>query len=158
MAGFTGIAAVGTSIVRLLTQAFTERQPVSNKISKAALIRTDDLADDTLIKNLIGDLGLTILLYRVDFNKTMRAAWSAVCTKEGAMGADSWKSSAGGLSVIGVIGGVATTTIGSLGAGVGAGTGAGERAAAARCLRDSMSMRPRSSSASSGRAPDTGGS
>ena len=83
MAGFTGIAAVGTSIVRLLTQAFTERQPVSNKISKAALIRTDVLADDTLIKDLIGDLGLTILLYRVDFNKTMRAAWSAVGHAEG---------------------------------------------------------------------------
>jgi hypothetical protein len=83
MAGFTGIAAVGTSIERLLTQAFSERTPIPNKASKAALIRTEDLADDTLIKNLIGDLGLTILLYRVDFNKTMRAAWSAVGNADG---------------------------------------------------------------------------
>lgn len=83
MAGFTGIAAVGTSIERLLTQAFSERQPVPNKISKAALIRTEDLADDTAIKALIGDQGLTILLYRVDFNKTMRAAWSAVGNADG---------------------------------------------------------------------------
>jgi hypothetical protein len=83
MAGFTGIAAVGTSIERLLMQAFSERPPIPNKASKAALIRTEDLADDTLIKNLIGDLGLTILLYRVDFNKTMRAAWSAVGNADG---------------------------------------------------------------------------
>lgn len=83
MAGFTGIAAVGTSIERLLSHAFVERQPVPNKTSKAALIRTEDLAKDTLIENLIGKLGVTILLYRVDFNKTMRAAWSAVGNADG---------------------------------------------------------------------------
>lgn len=83
MAGFTGIAAVGTSIERLLTQAFTERQPVPGRVARSALIRTEDLADDTLISNLIGDLGLTILLYRVDFNKAMRAAWSAAGSADG---------------------------------------------------------------------------
>lgn len=83
MAGFTGISAVGISIERLLTQAFTIRQPIPSKISRAALIRTEDLADDTSIKALIGDQGLTILLYRVDFNKTMRAAWSAVGNADG---------------------------------------------------------------------------
>lgn len=83
MAGFTGIAAVGTSIERFLTMSFTERQPVPNRVARAALIRTEDLADDTLISNLIGDLGLTILLYRVDFNKTMRAAWSAAGNADG---------------------------------------------------------------------------
>lgn len=83
MAGFTGIAAVGTSMERLLSSAFAELQPVPNKTAKAALIRTEDLADDTLIKDMIGDLGITILLYRVDFNKTMRAAWSAVGNADG---------------------------------------------------------------------------
>lgn len=83
MAGFTGIAAVGTSMERLLTAAFTELQPVPTRTAKAALIRTEDLADNTLIKELIGDLGITILLYRVDFNKTMRAAWSAVGNADG---------------------------------------------------------------------------
>lgn len=83
MAGFTGIAAVGTSIGRLISAAFAERQPVPGKVAKAALIRTEDLADDTLIKTLIGDQGLSILLYRVDFNKTMRAAWSAVGSSDG---------------------------------------------------------------------------
>lgn len=88
MAGFTGIAAVGTSIERLISHAFAERQPIppsinNDNISRAALIRTEDLADDNLIRNLIGDRGITILLYRVDFNKTMRAAWSAVGNAEG---------------------------------------------------------------------------
>ena len=83
MAGFTGIAAVGKSIERLLASAFLERQPVPGKPAKAALIRTEDLATEAQIKALIGDYGLSILLYRVDFNKTMRAAWSAVGQVDG---------------------------------------------------------------------------
>lgn len=83
MAGFTGIAAVGKSIERLLASAFLERQPVPGKPAKAALIRTEDLAAEAQIKALIGDYGLSILLYRVDFNKTMRAAWSAVGQVDG---------------------------------------------------------------------------
>ena len=82
MAGFTGIAAVGKSIERLLAQAFLVRPPVPTKPAKAALIRTEDLTDNN-IKNLVGDYGLSILLYRVDFNKTMRAAWSAVGQADG---------------------------------------------------------------------------
>lgn len=83
MAGFTGIAAVGTSLERMLSAAFAERQPVPGKTAKAALIRTEDLADDSAVRDRIGDLGLTILLYRVDFNKTMRAAWSAAGNADG---------------------------------------------------------------------------
>ncbi|MDB5857654.1 MAG: hypothetical protein JWQ76_1343, partial [Ramlibacter sp.] len=77
MAGFTAIAAVGKSLERLLAQAFLERPPVPGKTTKAALVRTEDLSGG-LIKPILGDYGLSILLYRVDFNKTMRAAWSAV--------------------------------------------------------------------------------
>ena len=77
MAGFTAIAAVGKSLERLLAQAFLERPPVPGKTTKAALVRTEDLAHG-LIKPILGDHGLSILLYRVDFNKAMRAAWSAV--------------------------------------------------------------------------------
>jgi hypothetical protein len=83
MAGFTGIAAVGTSLQRLLTQAFAQRQPVPGKVARAALIRDLDIDDTNAITTLIGDVGITILLYRVDFNKTMRAAWSAVGHAEG---------------------------------------------------------------------------
>lgn len=83
MAGFSGIAAVGKSIERLLARAFLERQPVPTKTAKSALIRTEDIGDEALIKSQIGDNGLSILLYRVDFNKTMRAAWSAVGNADG---------------------------------------------------------------------------
>lgn len=77
MGGYTSIAAVGKSIERLLAQAFEERQPVPGKAAKAVLIRTEDLAD-ALVKSNIGTHALSILLYRVDFNKTMRTTWSAV--------------------------------------------------------------------------------
>ncbi|MCG2593177.1 DUF4255 domain-containing protein [Ramlibacter sp. XY19] len=82
MAGFTAIAAVGKSLERLLAQAFAERPPVPGKTTKAALVRTEDLAGN-LIKPILGDYGLSILLYRVDFNKMMRAAWSAVGHADG---------------------------------------------------------------------------
>lgn len=77
MGGYTSIAAVGKSIERLLNAAFTERQPIPGKTTKAVLIRTEDLADD-VAKGVMGTFGLSILLYRVDFNKTMRSGWSAV--------------------------------------------------------------------------------
>lgn len=77
MGGYASIAAVGKSIERLLAAAFVERQPVPGKTTKAVLIRTEDLADDQS-KTVMGTYGLSILLYRVDFNKTMRTSWSAV--------------------------------------------------------------------------------
>lgn len=83
MAGFTGVAAVGTSLERMLSAAFVARQPVPGKLAKAGLVRTEDLADDSLIRDRIGDIGLTILLYRIDYNKTMRAAWSAAGSADG---------------------------------------------------------------------------
>ena len=83
MAGFTAIAGVGKSIERLLARAFTDRPPVPGKACKAALIRTEDLSSDAQIKQLIGDYGMSILLYRVDFNKTMRATWSAIGHADG---------------------------------------------------------------------------
>jgi hypothetical protein len=84
MAGYTGIAVVGKSIERVLDNAFLQRQPVPGvgKETKAVLIRTEDLAPD-LVKGKIGDYALSILLYRVDFNKTMRAAWSAAGSADG---------------------------------------------------------------------------
>lgn len=82
MSGFTGVAGVGKSLERLLTHAFSERSPVPAKTAKAVLIRTEDL-DSTKIKAVVGDFGLSILLYRVDFNKTMRAAWSAIGQNDG---------------------------------------------------------------------------
>lgn len=77
-----GIAAVGKSIERMLNLAFTERQPVAGKNTRAVLIKTDDLMPANQ-QNAIGQYALSIFLYRVDFNKAMRAAWSAVGTADG---------------------------------------------------------------------------
>lgn len=77
MGGFASIAAVGKSIERLIGAGFAERQPVHGRTTKAVLIRTEDLSD-AQAKEVIGTYGLSILLYRVDFNKAMRATWSAV--------------------------------------------------------------------------------
>lgn len=82
MAGFTAIASVGTSIERMLGMAFTEREPVPGKNTKAKLVRTDELAPANA-PGAIGAYALSILLYRVDFNKAMRAAWSSVGTADG---------------------------------------------------------------------------
>ncbi len=82
MAGFHAIATVGRSLERLLAAAFLEREPVPGKAAKAALVRAEDYGDRA-IKLLIPDVGLSLLLYRVDFNKTMRASWSAVGESDG---------------------------------------------------------------------------
>ncbi|WP_093555019.1 DUF4255 domain-containing protein [Pseudoduganella namucuonensis] len=82
MSGYAGIAAVGKSLERLLTMAFNERQPVPTKVTRAVLIKTDDLKSSN-VPTAIGPYALSLLLYRVDFNKTMRAAWSAVGSVDG---------------------------------------------------------------------------
>lgn len=76
MANFRAIAAVGASLVRLLDHAFAEAPPVAGNTTRAGLARTDDL-DTTARSQLIGSHGLTLLLYRVEPNATMRAAWGA---------------------------------------------------------------------------------
>lgn len=77
MASFAGISAAGKSLERLLTACFTEEQPVPGKQTRAVLVRTEDF---TLTNNALGFTtpALTVYLYRVDFNKTTRAAWSGV--------------------------------------------------------------------------------
>ena len=82
MAGFTGIAAVGKSLERFLTLAFSDRQPVPGHVTTAVLIRTEDI-DDAYITKHITDFGLSILLYRIDFNKATRAAFSAASQADG---------------------------------------------------------------------------
>lgn len=89
MAGFAGIAAAGKSIEMLLNAGFEDLQPLDppapqppgNK-TKAVLVRTIDLASDKIATS-IGSPALSILLYRVDFNKAVRAAWSAASERDG---------------------------------------------------------------------------
>ena len=82
MAGFSGIAATGKSIERLLNACFHEEEPVPGKKTRAVLVRTGDF-DEKNAANNIGSPALSIFLYRVDFNKSMRAAWSAVGSLKG---------------------------------------------------------------------------
>ena len=80
MAGFSAIAAAGKSIERLLSGCLgappPEEAPVPNRTTQAFLARTEDFVKTG---NAFGFSvpALTIYTYRVDFNKAMRAAWSA---------------------------------------------------------------------------------
>ena len=82
MAGFAAIAATGRSIERYLSTCFGELQPVDGSLTKVVLTTTGDL-DTEGVDSPIAPLALSIFLYRVDFNKTMRAAWSGVGTYDG---------------------------------------------------------------------------
>lgn len=82
MAGFRSVGAVGKSIEALLNVAFADQPPVASHSTHAVLIRTDDL-DLAAGSQIAPTPALSILLYRVDFNKTMRPSWSAVGSLDG---------------------------------------------------------------------------
>lgn len=82
MAGFAAIAATGKSIERFLSSCFEDLQPVGGSLTKAVLTTTVDL-DTENSESLVKPPALSIFLYRVDFNKTMRAAWSGVGSFDG---------------------------------------------------------------------------
>ena len=82
MAGFGAIAATGRSIERLLNVCFEAEEPVPERTTRAVLVRTTDF-DENAVATSIGSPALSVFLYRVDFNKTMRAAWSAVGSLDG---------------------------------------------------------------------------
>jgi hypothetical protein len=82
MAGFRSVSATGRSIRRLLELRFREEEPVTGSTTGVTLLRTEDLDPDNMAL-LVSRPALTIFLYRVDFNKTMRAAWSGVGLNDG---------------------------------------------------------------------------
>lgn len=83
MANFASLAAAGRSLERLLTTAFAEPPlPVPGSVTRAVLVRTEDF-DQSGLATIIQRPALSLFLYRVDFNKTMRAAWSAVGHHDG---------------------------------------------------------------------------
>ena len=82
MASFAAIAAAGASIERYLTAAFTQAQPIDGRNTRAVLATTTDFEEGG-VASLIAAPAVSVFLYRVDFNKTMRAAWSAVGSYEG---------------------------------------------------------------------------
>lgn len=80
MASFRSLAAVGRSLEALLTTRFTAAQPIPGHPATAQLIQTNRLEELSTAPN--GPL-VTLLLYRVDFNKAMRASWSGVGSLDG---------------------------------------------------------------------------
>jgi hypothetical protein len=84
MAGFDCIAATGQSLERLLTGAFRSPHPLGGGSTvRAALIRTEDFESPGTPSSAIQPPSLSIFFYRVDFNKAMRAGWSAVGSMDG---------------------------------------------------------------------------
>jgi hypothetical protein len=83
VANFTSISAMGKTLERVLTTAFAEPPlPVPGSVTRALLVRTEDF-DQGALATIIQRPALSLFLYRVDFNKAMRAAWSAVGHHDG---------------------------------------------------------------------------
>ncbi len=66
----------------MLNAAFEQVQPVPGKTTHAVLARTSDL-DTSIQGSIIEPPALSLLIYRVDVNRTMRAAWSAISAHDG---------------------------------------------------------------------------
>jgi hypothetical protein len=80
LAGFAGIAAASKSIAMLIDACFDELAPISGSTAKVRLVHTVDF--EKPFPN-IGSPALSIFLYRVDFNKVMRAAWAGTSAEDG---------------------------------------------------------------------------
>jgi hypothetical protein len=81
MATFGSIGAVGKSIERLVQAGFEATPPVAG-IVQVKLVRSDDFATGTAASSITFP-ALSIFLYRIEINRTMRAAWSAVGSLDG---------------------------------------------------------------------------
>jgi hypothetical protein len=82
MADFEAIASVGVSLQRLLSDALAQLPvPVPGQVTRAALVRTDDFARG--VGTRITANCCTLFLYKVEPNRTMRAAWSGVGYHDG---------------------------------------------------------------------------
>ena len=71
------------SVQRVLNAAFAEQQPVENQQTSAVLIRGGDFPADATIPPLLTGHKLSLFVYRIDVNKTMRAAWSGLGSLDG---------------------------------------------------------------------------
>lgn len=84
MADFQGIAGATSSIRRLLEQCCdTDRgvAPVAGHTTQVNVVRTDDMSPEGTPET--SPPALTLFLYRIDINKSLRAAWSAIGHQDG---------------------------------------------------------------------------
>lgn len=82
MADFLSLAATARSVERYLNHCFAAGEPIEGRQTTAVLVQTADF-DPAVRAAQIVEPALSIFVYRVDFNRTMRAAWSAVGSLEG---------------------------------------------------------------------------
>jgi hypothetical protein len=82
LADFLSLAATARSVERYLNHCFAGGQPVEGRQTTAVLVQTADF-ETSARSNQIVEPALSIFVYRVDFNRTMRAAWSATGSLEG---------------------------------------------------------------------------
>lgn len=83
MADFLSLAATARSLEKLLNHAFDVDEPLGlGTQTSAVLVRTEEM-DPGGGLGVITPPALSIFVYRVDFNRTMRAAWSGVGNLEG---------------------------------------------------------------------------
>jgi hypothetical protein len=83
VANFECIASTGRSLERLLNAGFQQVSPIEGENVRAVLIRTEDLETIGGPGTVINPPALSLYLYRVDFNKTTRAGWSAAGSMDG---------------------------------------------------------------------------
>jgi hypothetical protein len=83
VAGFKSISAAMASVEHLLNRCFDADADRFHKKPKATVARTNDFEKPGTQASVIVFPGLSIFVYRVDFNKAMRAAWSAVGSLDG---------------------------------------------------------------------------
>jgi hypothetical protein len=82
MATFEAISATGKTIERLLHARFAADEPATGLDVKAILVRTEDFEQNG--QSLMAQKPvMSLFLYRVEPNGTMRAAWSAVGSQDG---------------------------------------------------------------------------
>jgi len=81
VAGFGGVSAVGKSIERVLGYAYAAEQPIAGEQTHPLLVRAADMVADGEPQQR--QPALSILLYRVDFTKTMRSSLASRATDEG---------------------------------------------------------------------------
>lgn len=82
MADYQSIAGASRSIARYLSHCYATEQPVPGNTTTAVLTRTEDFVSGDS-GSVITTPALSIYLYRVDVDNTMRAAWSAVGSRDG---------------------------------------------------------------------------
>src|ERR1700676_5498708 len=83
MANYKSLSAAGTSIEQLLNSCLASvPEGDFTRTPKAVLARTEDF-DANKLTGVVKPGVLTIFIYRVEFNKTMRAAWSGIGSFDG---------------------------------------------------------------------------